>query len=236
MSSSSFFIYFLFELINFGENFRLLLFSGKRERERERMEQNTTASEGGGRGSSNTRSDFASSDARARSSALASSSSSSSNKSDLNAGNETKNNATTLTTTTETPRNTNHHQSKKTLPARTLLGLTVSGVCAGVFVGNFVLPFGYHQNTFASRSEEEEEEATRSLQRRVQRIIEEHRRVRASHGLVFPRVRTYEAILRANVTTGAKLRGDVRRRATGCLASSIVRVPTEVIKTSANWE
>jgi hypothetical protein len=45
-----------------------------------------------------------------------------------------------------------------------------------------------------------------------QRIIEEHRRVRASHGLVFPRVRTYEAIFRANVTAGAKLRGDVRRR------------------------
>ena len=178
------------------------------------MEQNTTASEGGGRGSSNTRSDFASSDARARSSALASSSSSSSNKSDSNAGNETKNNATTLTTTTETPRNTNHHQSKKTLPARTLLGLTVSGVCAGVFENLF-----YPLDTIKTRLQAARGGGggggggkRRPLQRRVQRIIEEHRRVRASHGLVFPRVRTYEAILRANVTTGAKLRGDVRRR------------------------
>ena len=200
------------------------------------MEQNTTASEGGGRGSSNTRSDFASSDARARSSALASSSSSSSssNKSDSNAGNETKNNATTLTTTTETPRNTNHHQSKKTLPARTLLGLTVSGVCAGVFVETLFYPLdtiktrlqaargggggGGNANLFKG--------VFNGLSKNIAGCV-------PATALFFLAYEPTKRYLERTLPPEQNYAAMFAAGATGCLASSIVRVPTEVIKTRA---
>ena len=207
------------------------------------MEQNMTASEGGSNSnnSNNTSSDFASSDARARSSALASSSSSSSNKSDSNAGNETKNNnnnATTITTTTETPRNTNHHQSKKTLPARTLLGLTVSGVCAGVFVETLFYPLdtiktrlqaargggggggggGGNANLFKG--------VFNGLSKNIAGCV-------PATALFFLAYEPTKRYLERTLPPEQNYAAMFAAGATGCLASSIVRVPTEVIKTRA---
>ena len=202
-----------------------------------------TASEGGSNSnnSNNTSSDFASSDARARSSALASSSSSSSNKSDSNAGNETKNNnnnATTITTTTETPRNTNHHQSKKTLPARTLLGLTVSGVCAGVFVETLFYPLdtiktrlqaargggggggggGGNANLFKG--------VFNGLSKNIAGCV-------PATALFFLAYEPTKRYLERTLPPEQNYAAMFAAGATGCLASSIVRVPTEVIKTRA---
>ncbi|CAL6346981.1 unnamed protein product [Bathycoccus prasinos] len=167
--------------------------------------------------SNNTSSDFASSEARARSSAVASSSSSSSsNKSDSNAGNETKNNnATTLTTTTETPRNTNHHQSKKTLPARTLLGLTVSGVCAGVFVETLFYPL----DTIKTR-------VFNGLSKNIAGCV-------PATALFFLAYEPTKRYLERTLPPEQNYAAMFAAGATGCLASSIVRVPTEVIKTRA---
>ena len=198
-----------------------------------------TASEGGSNSnnSNNTSSDFASSDARARSSALASSSSSSSNKSDSSAGNETKNNkATTVTTTTETPRDTNHHQSKKTLPARTLLGLTVSGVCAGVFVETLFYPLdtiktrlqaargggggggGGNANLFKG--------VFNGLSKNIAGCV-------PATALFFLAYEPTKRYLERTLPPEQNYAAMFAAGATGCLASSIVRVPTEVIKTRA---
>ncbi len=200
------------------------------------MEQNMTASEGGSSSSNsnNAGSDFASSEARARSSALASSSSSSSNKSDSSAGNETKNNNATTLTTTETPRNTNHHQKSKTLPARTLLGLTVSGVCAGVFVETLFYPLdtiktrlqaargggggGGNANLFKG--------VFNGLSKNIAGCVP----ATALFFLAYePTKRYLERMLPSEQNYAAMFAAG----ATGCLASSIVRVPTEVIKTRA---
>ena len=201
------------------------------------MEQNMTASGGSSSSNSNnTSSDFASSEARARSSALASSSSSSSNKSDSSAGNETKNNkATTVTTTTETPRNTNHHQSKKTLPARTLLGLTVSGVCAGVFVETLFYPLdtiktrlqaarggggggGGNANLFKG--------VFNGLSKNIAGCV-------PATALFFLAYEPTKRYLERTLPPEQNYAAMFAAGATGCLASSIVRVPTEVIKTRA---
>ena len=201
------------------------------------MEQNTTASGGSSSSNnSNTGSDFASSEARARSSALASSSSSSSNKSDSSAGNETKNNkATTVTTTTETPRDTNHHQSKKTLPARTLLGLTVSGVCAGVFVETLFYPLdtiktrlqaarggggggGGNANLFKG--------VFNGLSKNIAGCV-------PATALFFLAYEPTKRYLERTLPPEQNYAAMFAAGATGCLASSIVRVPTEVIKTRA---
>ena len=201
------------------------------------MEQNTTASGGKSSNNSNTGSDFASSEARARSSALASSSSSSSNKSDSSAGNETKNNkATTVTTTTETPRDTNHHQSKKTLPARTLLGLTVSGVCAGVFVETLFYPLdtiktrlqaargggggggGGNANLFKG--------VFNGLSKNIAGCV-------PATALFFLAYEPTKRYLERTLPPEQNYAAMFAAGATGCLASSIVRVPTEVIKTRA---
>ena len=202
------------------------------------MEQKMTASGGSSSSNSNnTSSDFASSDARARSSALASSSSSSSNKSDSNAGNETKNNkATTVTTTTETPRDTNHHQSKKTLPARTLLGLTVSGVCAGVFVETLFYPLdtiktrlqaargggggggGGNANLFKG--------VFNGLSKNIAGCV-------PATALFFLAYEPTKRYLERTLPPEQNYAAMFAAGATGCLASSIVRVPTEVIKTRA---
>ena len=203
------------------------------------MEQNMTASGGSSSSNSNnTSSDFASSEARARSSALASSSSSSSNKSDSSAGNETKNNkATTVTTTTETPRDTNHHQSKKTLPARTLLGLTVSGVCAGVFVETLFYPLdtiktrlqaarggggggggGGNANLFKG--------VFNGLSNNIAGCV-------PATALFFLAYEPTKRYLERTLPPEQNYAAMFAAGATGCLASSIVRVPTEVIKTRA---
>ena len=203
------------------------------------MEQNMTASGGSSSSNSNnTSSDFASSEARARSSALASSPSSSSSSSpfsDSNAGNETKNNnATTLTTTTETPRNTNH-QSKKTLPARTLLGLTVSGVCAGVFVETLFYPLdtiktrlqaarggggggGGNANLFKG--------VFNGLSKNIAGCV-------PATALFFLAYEPTKRYLERTLPPEQNYAAMFAAGATGCLASSIVRVPTEVIKTRA---
>lgn len=203
------------------------------------MEQKMTASGGSSSSSNsnNTSSDFASSEARARSSALASSSSSSSsNKSDSSAGNETKNNkATTVTTTTETPRDTNHHQSKKTLPARTLLGLTVSGVCAGVFVETLFYPLdtiktrlqaarggggggGGNANLFKG--------VFNGLSKNIAGCV-------PATALFFLAYEPTKRYLERTLPPEQNYAAMFAAGATGCLASSIVRVPTEVIKTRA---
>ena len=200
------------------------------------MEQNMTASGGSSSSNSNTGSDFASSEARARSSALASSSSSSSNKSDSSAGNETKNNkATTVTTTTETPRDTNHHQSKKTLPARTLLGLTVSGVCAGVFVETLFYPLDTIKTRLqAARGGGGGVGGNAHLFKGVFNGLSKNIAGCAPATALFflayePSKRYLERTLPPEQNYVAMFTAG----ATGCLASSVVRVPTEVIKTRA---
>ena len=204
------------------------------------MEQNTTASGGSSSNNSTTGSDFASSEARARSSALASSSSSSSsNKSDSSAGNETKNNkATTVTTTTETPRDTNHHQSKKTLPARTLLGLTVSGVCAGVFVETLFYPLDTIKTRLqAARggtgllgANSNKANLFKGVFNGLSKNIAGCVPATALFFLAYePTKRYLERTLPPEQNYAAMFAAG----ATGCLASSIVRVPTEVIKTRA---
>ena len=182
------------------------------------MEQNTTASGGSSSSNSTTGSDFASSEARARSSALASSSSSFVEQIRFQRGE--RNEEQQGDDGNDDDRNASRYESssiEENAPSENAARFNRFRRLRRRIRGNFVLPFGYHQNAFASRSRRRRRRRRRrrqreSLQRRVQRIIEEHRRVRASHGLVFPRVRTYEAIFRANVTAGAKLRGDVRRR------------------------
>ena len=203
------------------------------------MEQNTTASGGSSSNNSTTGSDFASSEARARSSALASSSSSSSsNKSDSSAGNETKNNkATTVTTTTETPRDTNHHQSKKTLPARTLLGLTVSGVCAGVFVETLFYPLDTIKTRLqaarggtgllgANNKANLFKGVFNGLSKNIAGCV-------PATALFFLAYEPTKRYLERTLPPEQNYAAMFAAGATGCLASSIVRVPTEVIKTRA---
>jgi len=200
------------------------------------MEQKMTAS-GGSSSNSNTSSDFASSEARARSSALASSSSSSSSSSpfsDSNAGNETKNNnATTLTTTTETPRNTNH-QSKKTLPARTLLGLTVSGVCAGVFVETLFYPLDTIKTRLqAARGGGNNNKNANLFKGVFNGLSKNIAGCVPATALFFLAYEPTKRYLERTLPPEQNYAAMFAAGATGCLASSIVRVPTEVIKTRA---
>ena len=77
-------------------------------------------------------------------------------------------------------------------------------------------------------------EATQaSIQRRVQRPLEEYRRVRTSHGVIFLAYEPSKRYLERTLPPEQNYVAMFTAGATGCLASSVVRVPTEVIKTRA---
>ena len=180
---------------------------------------------------------------RVRSSASASSSSATTALSFANApGGELK----TTTTCAETPAMMNPSasandksdgRSSKTIPAKTLLGLTVSGVCAGVFVETLFYPL----DTIKTRLQAARggtgllgaNKANNLFKGVFNGLSKNIAGCAPATALFFLAYEPTKRYMERTLPPEQNYVAMFTAGASGCLASSVVRVPTEVIKTRA---
>jgi solute carrier family 25 S-adenosylmethionine transporter 26 len=182
----------------------------------------TDASDGGASSSSS------SSSFRVRSSASASAS---------NSGGKTATLATSETPAMNAA-NVNRDGRSKTIPAKTLLGLTVSGVCAGVFVETLFYPLDTIKTRLqAARggtgllgANSNKANLFKGVFNGLSKNIAGCAPATALFFLAYEPTKRY---LERTLPPEQNYVAMFTAGATGCLASSVVRVPTEVIKTRA---
>jgi len=178
-----------------------------------------------------------SSSSRVRSSASASSSSSSATTA-LSFGNGPGEMKTTSETPAMNAANVNRDGRSKTIPAKTLLGLTVSGVCAGVFVETLFYPLDTIKTRLqAARggtgllgANSNKANLFKGVFNGLSKNIAGCAPATALFFLAYEPTKRY---LERTLPPEQNYVAMFTAGATGCLASSVVRVPTEVIKTRA---
>jgi len=128
-------------------------------------------------------------------------------------------------------------RSSKTIPAKTLLGLTVSGVCAGVFVETLFYPL----DTIKTRLQAARggtglvgaNKANNLFKGVFNGLSKNIAGCAPATALFFLAYEPTKRYMERTLPPEQNYVAMFTAGATGCLASSVVRVPTEVIKTRA---
>ena len=143
------------------------------------------------------------------------------------------------TTTSSLPHAMTHpstpsRNQSKTIPAKTLLGLTVSGVCAGVFVETLFYPLDTIKTRLqAARGGGGVGGNAHLLKGVFNGLSKNIAGCAPATALFFLAYEPSKRYLERTLPPEQNYVAMFTAGATGCLASSVVRVPTEVIKTGA---